>query len=115
MAALTVNVLSTVGTAPVTATPSASDTATYDSGKNTFLVYRNTGATPLILTITPVGNLKYGPAKPVVSVTVPITTGEKWIPLFSDMDDGSGNGTVTVTATGTAAGQTVTLVRANFA
>jgi hypothetical protein len=115
MAALTVNVLSSVGTAPVTATPSASDTATYDTGKNTFLIYRNTGATPLILTITPSGSLKYGIARPAVTVTVPITTGEKWIPLFSEEDDGNGTGTVTITATGTAAGQTVALVRANWA
>lgn len=115
MAALTVNVLTSTGTAPTTATPSASDTATYDTGKNTWLVYRNTGATPLVLTITPAGNLKYGPARPAVTVTVPITTGEKYIPLFAEMDDGSGNGTVTVVATGTAAGQTVALVRANWA
>lgn len=115
MAALTVNHLVTAGTAPTTATPSASDTATYGTGRDSFLVYRNTGSTPLVLTITPTGTTKYGIAKPVVTVTVPITTGEKWIPLFADEDDGTGNGTITITATGTAAGQTVTLVRADWA
>jgi hypothetical protein len=115
MAALTVQHLSSTGTAPTTTAPSASDTADYGNGKNTFLVYRNTGSTPLVLTITPAGNLKYGPARPAVTVTVPITTGEKWIPLFSEMDDGNGTSTVTITATGVAAGQTVALVRADWA
>lgn len=115
MAALTVNTVVDAGTAPTTQTPSASDTADYGNGKNTFLVYRNTGSTPLVLTIVVPGNNVYGQPNPDPSITVPITTGEKWIPLRKEMDDGNGTNTVTVTATGTAAGQTVALVRVNFA
>lgn len=114
MAALTINHLSSVGTKPTFQAASASDTAAYDSGKNTFLVYKNSGGSAAVLTITPTGTTKYGVAKPVVTVTVAITTGENWIPLFSDEDDGNGLGNVTVTATNTT-GLTVALVRADWA
>jgi hypothetical protein len=115
MAALTVQHVLDAGTAPSTATPSASDTADYGNGKNTFLVYRNTGGTPLVLTIVVPGSNAYGQANPDPSITVPITTGEKWIPLRKELDDGNGTNTVTITATGTAAGQTVSLVRVDWA
>lgn len=115
MAALALQHLLDAGTAPTTATPSASDTADYGNGKNTFLVYRNTGSTPLVTTVVVPGNNAYGQANPDPVITTPITTGEKWIPLRQSMDDGNGTNTVTVTSTGLAAGQTVALVRVDFA
>jgi len=111
MAALTTQNIVDAGTAPSTATPSASDTAEVGNGKDTFLVYRNTGATPLIVTIVVPGNTTYGQANPDPQITVPITTGEKWIPLRKEYDAGDGTGRATITATGTAAGQTVAVVR----
>jgi hypothetical protein len=115
MAALTVNHLSIAGTKPTFQNSSASDTATYDSGRNTFLVYKNTGGSGAVLTITPSGTLHTGQAKPVVSVTVAATTGENWIPLFQDLDDGNGAGTVTIAATNSGATLQVALVRADWA
>lgn len=115
MTALTVNKVVDAGTAGATQTPTASDTADYGNGRNTFLVYRNTGATPLVLTIVVPGTNVYGSANPDPTITVPITTGEKWIPLRRELDDGNLSNTVTITATGTAAGQTVQLVRVDFA
>ena len=115
MTALTINVLSSVGTKPTFQNSSASDTVTYDTGKNTFLVYKNTGGSIAVLTITPTGTTKYGVAKPVVTVNVAATTGENWIPLFADEDDGAGTGTVTVTATNSGATLQVAAVRANWA
>lgn len=114
MAALTVNHLSSVGTKPTFQAASASDTATYDTGKNTFLVYKNTNAGSCALTITPSGTTKYGSAKPVVSITVAANTGENWIPLFSDEDDGNLTGTVTIAATNVT-NLTVAMVRADWA
>lgn len=114
MAALTVNHLVTAGTKPTFQAASASDTATYGTGRDTFLVYKNTGGSASVLTITPTGTTKYGIAKPVVTVTVALTSGENWIPLFADEDDGTGAGTVTITATNVGS-LTVALVRADWA
>jgi hypothetical protein len=115
MTALTVNHLSVAATKPTFQNSSASDTAAYGSGKNSFLVYKNTGGSIAVLTITPAGLLHTGQAKPVVTINVPATTGEVWIPLFNDLDDGVGTGTVTVTGTNTGATLQVALVTIDFA
>lgn len=115
MAALTVNHVVDAGTAGATTAPSASDTVDIGNGKNTFLVYRNTGSTPLVLTIVAPGNTAYGQPTPDPVITVPITTGEKWIPIRKDYDPGDGSNACTITATGTAAGQTVQVVRTDWA
>lgn len=111
MAALTTFPLVDAGTAPSTASPSASDTAEVGNGHNTFLVYRNTGSSALVVTIVVPGNTSYGQLNPDPAITVPITTGEKWIPLRKEYDAGDGSGRVTITATGVAVGQTVSVVQ----
>lgn len=114
MAALTVNSVVDAGTAGATTAPSASDTVDIGNGHNTFLVYRNTGSTPLVLTVVAPGTNEYGQANPDPTITVPITTGEKWIPIRKDYDPGDGSNAATVTATGVAAGQTVQAVRVSW-
>lgn len=112
MALLTISNTTDAGTAGATATPSASDTVDIGNGHNTVLIYRNTGSTPLVLTVVAPGTNDYGQPNPDVTITVPITTGEKWIPIRKDYDPGDGTHVATITATGTAAGQTVQVLRA---
>lgn len=109
MAALTVQTLSDAGTTVTHALPGASDTANIGSGHNTFLVYKNTSATVLTVTVAVPGNTFFGVAEQDNVVTVPITTGEKWIPLRKEYDDGTGNATITTSAQ--VAGMTVAVVR----
>lgn len=110
MAALATQHIVDTGAAPSFATlASASDTAEVGNGHNTFLVYRNTTAADLVVTITPDGDTGYGEDLPAKVVTVPATTGEKWIPLRREyMGE---NGRCTITATGTGAGKFVAVVR----
>lgn len=115
MAALTVNHLVDAGTKPTFQNSSASDTADYGNGKNTFLVYKNTGGSASIVTIVVAGNNVYGQPNPDPAITVPATTGEVWIPIRSTEDDGNGTNTVTVTATNSGATLQVALVRVDFA
>lgn len=115
MAALTVQSIVDAGTKPPSQNSSASDTATYDNGRNSFLVYRNTGGSIAVLTIVVAGNNAYGQANPDPVINVPATTGEVWIPLRREMDDGNGTSTVTVTGTNTGATLQVSLVRIAFA
>lgn len=115
MAALTVNHLVAAGTKPTFQNSSASDTADYGNGKNTFLVYKNTGGSNSVLTFVVPGNNAYGVANPDPVITVLATSGEMWIPLYSSMDDGNGTSTVTVTGTNTGATLQVALVRVDFA
>lgn len=114
MAALTVVGLVDAGTKPASQNSSASDTAVYGNGKQNFLLYRNTGGSIAALTIVVPGNNAYGQANPDPLINVPATTGEVWIPLRKELDDGSGNGTVTVTGTNTGATLQVSLVSVNF-
>lgn len=111
MAALTTFDAVDAGTAGTSATPSASDTVDVGNGHNIVAIYRNTGATPLVLTVIAPGNTVYGQANPDPVITVPITTGEKWIPIRQAYDPGDGSNRATITATGLAAGQTVTILR----
>jgi hypothetical protein len=111
MTALTTYTVVDAGTAGTGVAPTASDTAEIGTGHNTFLLYRNTSATPLVLTIVAPGSTDYGQAEPDPTITVPATTGEKWIPIRKDYDPGDGTNRATITATGTASGQTVVVVQ----
>lgn len=115
MTALTINTLVDAGTKPVFQNSSASDTVTYDTGHNTFLVYKNTGGSPCSVVIVVPGNNAYGQPNPDPSITVPATTGEVWIPIRNSEDDGNGTSTVTLTvASGSGATLQVAAVRVNF-
>ena len=109
MAALSTQNIVDVGTAPSFTQASASDTADVGTGRNTFLVYKNTSATPLVLTIVVPGNTSYGQPNPDPQITVPITNGEKWIPLRKEYADDTNR--VTITSTGSGASTTVAVVR----
>lgn len=110
MAALTTQLIVDAGTAPtLTTLASASDTADVGTGRNTFLVCRNTSASPNTVTIQPPGFTDYGEALPAKVVSVPATTGEKWIPLRKEYADDTNR--ATVTNSDPAAGVTVAVVR----
>lgn len=111
MAALTTYDTLDTGVAQTAATPSASDTIEVGNGHNIVAIYRNTTATALVLTIVVPGNTSYGQPLPDPVITVPITTGERWIPIRQAYDPGDGSNRVTITATGLAAGQTVQILR----
>jgi hypothetical protein len=100
MAALTTQPLVDAGTAPTFGNSSASDTAEIGSGHNTFLVYRNTGGSDAEVTIDVPGNTSYGEPTPNKVVTVPATTGEKWIPLRKEYNSGAGRAVITATNSG---------------
>lgn len=108
MAALTVQVMTDNGFTPTYSTPTASDTAPLGNGHNTFAVYRNTSGTSVTVTAVIPGNTFFGLAAPDNAITVPLTTGEKWIPLRKDYDDGTGNATLTTSAQ---SGVTVAIVQ----
>jgi hypothetical protein len=110
MAALTTQNIVANGTAPTLGAASASDTAEVGNGINTFAVYKNSGGSASVVTISVAGNTSYGEPLPDPAITVPITTGEKWIPLRKEYDSGDGTGRCTITATNTA-GLTVAIVR----
>lgn len=115
MTALTVNNLVDAGTKPTFQNSSASDTADLGNGKNTFLVYKNTGGSIAVVTIGVPGNTVYGQPQPDPAISVAATTGENWIPLRKEYDDGTGNNTVAITATNSGATLQVALVRVNWA
>lgn len=110
MAALTTQNIVNAGTAPTFGAASASDTAEVGNGHNTFAVYKNTGASASVVTITVPGNTSYGEPLPDPAITVPITTGEKWIPLRKAYDQADGTGRCIITATNVAS-LTVAVVR----
>jgi hypothetical protein len=92
MAALTTFKLSDAGTAPTLGAVAASDTAEVGNGKNTFYVVKNGSGSPVTVTIVVPGNTTYGEATPDKVVTVPATTGEKWIPLRKEYADAANAG-----------------------
>lgn len=110
-APLTINEVVDAGTKPVSQNSSASDTVDLGDGKDTFLVYKNTGGSVAVVTIGVPGNTSYGQANPDPAISVAITTGEVWIPLRKEYDDGSGNNTATITATNSGATLQVAAVR----
>ncbi|OII61211.1 hypothetical protein BJP40_06705 [Streptomyces sp. CC53] len=110
MAALTTNNIVYAGTAPTFESAALSDTA--EVGKNKFAVYKNTDASTRTVTIdVPTGNTPYTEKDPDVEYTLAANTGELWIPLHSDYDDGTGRCTITVSAI---AGVTVAIVHAGW-
>lgn len=111
MAALTTFPLVDAGTKPTFVNSSASDTAEVGNGKNTFLVYKNTGGSAAVVTIVVPGNNTYGQANPDPAITVALTTGENWIPLRKEYDAGDGSGRATITATNSGATLQVAVVQ----
>lgn len=115
MSALTVNHVVDAGTAGAGVAPTASDTVDVGNGRNTFLIYRNTSSTPLVLTVVVPGDTDYGQANPDPEITVPITDGEVWVPIRREYAAQDGSNIATITATGVTSGQTVQAVRVDFA
>lgn len=113
MTALTTNLIVDAGTKPTFVNSSASDTAEHGNGKNTFIVYKNTGGSIAVVTITVPGNTTYGQAMPDPAINVAATTGEVWIPLRQEYDDSAnaGVGRCTITATNSGATLQVAVVQ----
>ena len=95
MTALTVQQVTDTGFTPSFVAATASDSAPIGSGHNTFLIYRNPTGSPVTVNVQVPGNTFFGAAHQAESVTVPATTGEKWIPLRKDHDGGGGLATIT--------------------
>jgi hypothetical protein len=113
MAALTTQRLNNTGAAPSFGNSSASDTAEVGNGANTFVVYKNTGGSNAVVTIVVPGTTTYGETTPDKVVTVPLTSGEKWIPLRKEYSDPAvaGVGRCTITATNSGATLQVAVVQ----
>ena len=110
MATLSVQSMVDAGTKPTGVLPGATDRADVGSGTNTFLVYTNTSGTAVTVTIVGAGTTSYGVTKPSNVLTLPITTGELWIPLRKEYDQGDGLG-AQITTSAQPAGALVKLVR----
>lgn len=98
MAALTVQTIVDAGTKPTFGAASASDTAPIGNGHNIFAVYRNTDSSSKTVGIAFTGVTNYGQPLPQPSLTLAGTTGELWIPLRKDYDNGAGTCTLTTSA-----------------
>jgi hypothetical protein len=77
---------SIAGTTPTYGAVSASDTILAPDDR-TFLIVKNGGGSPDTVTIVIPGNDQFGSAIPDPTVSVPATTGERWIRLTSQMID----------------------------
>lgn len=95
MALLTVQQAVVPSTTPTYSAVSASDTIA-GADDRTVLIVRNAGGTADNVGVVIPGNTEFGLAAPDIAVTVPITTGERWIPITSKMADPA-TGLVTVT------------------
>lgn len=85
MALLSIQQVTIVGTTPTYGAVAATDTVVPDS--RGFLIVKNGNASPDTATVVVPGST-YGQANPDVPVTVPATTGERWIgPLTPDLAD----------------------------
>lgn len=111
MAALTVQNLTDLGTAPTPVAASVSDTASIGTGSNTWLEYANTDANVKTLTVVSHFTLDNGDTAGNHVVSLPATTGKVRIPLRKSYDDNTGSATVNLTGTGGVTGVTVALVR----
>lgn len=114
MAALPIRHITNAGAAPATQAPTASDSADYGTGHNSYLHYTNSSVTSVTVTISPVKVLTSGATYPPKVYTLAATTGELLIPLFQEYDDGTGANTVTVTTSAQPSGALVALVRCDF-
>lgn len=108
MALLSPQQIGITGTAINYTAVTASDTVVPDD--RAFLIVKNTtGTVDNAVVIVP--GADYGQSRPDVTVTVPITTGERMIgPLVADLADPT-TGLVTITHSNVAAGVTSALVR----
>lgn len=95
MALLTVQQVSAPSTTPTYGAVAASDTI-LNPDDRTFLIVKNASGTIDTVTLVIPGNDQFGSAIPDPTVAVPITTGERWIPIRSAMADPS-TSLVTVT------------------
>lgn len=95
MALIATQPVTITGTAPTYGAAAASATIKYTGG-NSFLIVRNASGAPSVVTVVVPGS-KHGQANPDVAVTVPATTGERWIgPFTNDMADEDNLITVTI-------------------
>lgn len=108
MAALTTQNIVNAGTKPTFVAASTSDTAEVGSGRNTFVVYKNTDASTEVITVVVPGSTEYGQLNPDPALTIAATTGELWIPMRKAYDDGTGRATITMAS---ATGITVAVVQ----
>lgn len=103
MADLVTKYMSDSGAVPtLDALAATSNTAEIGSGTNTFLVLRNTNASPRTVTVVVPGNTAYGQAWPDIVMTLAATTGELWIPLRKQYADPNVPGRATFTVDVTA-------------
>lgn len=111
MAALVTKFLADTGVVPtLDALAAVSNTVEYGSGRDTFLVLRNSNAATRTVAIVVAGTTAYGEPLPDKAFSLAALTGELWIPLRREYADPnvSGRATVTVEAT---AGVTGAVVR----
>lgn len=86
MALLTVQQVSAQSTTPTYGAVSASDTIA-NADDRMFLIVKNASGTADNVTIVIPGNDQFGSAITDPVITVPITTGERWIPIRPAMAD----------------------------
>lgn len=94
MATFTVQSMVDAGTKPnmTLNTVTASDRFDVGSGTNTFVRYTNTSGSPVTVTVKGSGTTSYAVSKPDNVLTLAATTGELWIPLRKEYDQGDGLG-----------------------
>lgn len=109
MAALTTQTLSDAGTNVTFTVATASDTAEVGNGGNTFAICRNTTGSAVTFTFNVPGNTFWGAATQDNAVSVPATTGVRYVPLRKAYDDGTGRATITTSSQ--AAGIDIAIVR----
>lgn len=108
MALLTLQQVVQPSTTPTYGAVASTDTVA-NADDRTFLIVKNVSGTNDTVTIVIPGNDQFGSAVPDPAIVVPLTTGERWIPLRSAMADPA-TGLVTVTHS-TTASVTCALVR----
>lgn len=85
MAQIATFTLTAAGTPPTYGAAAAGDTAVCGTG--CFLVAKNASGSAVTLTVVTPGNLRTGQAYPDTPYTIGATTGEVWVPLYSDYAD----------------------------
>lgn len=99
MALLTAQQVVVPSTTPTYGAVAATDTMIPDD--RMFLIVKNGSGTIDNVAVVIAGNTEFGLAAPDIAVAVPITTGERWIPITPRMADPA-TGLVTVTHSQTA-------------
>jgi hypothetical protein len=106
MAALAPQYLKNDGTLNFAAA-STSDTVPIGSGRDTFLVYKNSNGSPVVVTVVVPGKSFLGAELPDNAVTVP-ANGTAFIPVRREYANEEGRATVTMTS---ATGMTVAVAK----